>query len=215
MKKIYSLLFALLVMATGAGIFYSCEWWTEDDEIVYNLEGTWGGEMYFASYYDGNYYYSNYTKLEFIQRAYNRGEGYWVDYYSQAPWDYVANHITWEVRNGVIYIRLLEDNYYVEIRDYDIDRHNFSGYVYYEGENRHFDLYHTSSPNWNNYDYGWGYDNDYGYGYGWGSNRRLAPGSKADAEPADADVKADTIVGAVKDGQPVERPKRILMPERQ
>lgn len=201
MKKIYSLLFALFTLMMGAGLFYSCEWWTEDDEIAYNLEGTWGGEMYFASYYDGNWYYSNYTKLEFVERDYNRGEGYWVDYYSQAPWDYVANHFTWEVRGGVIYIRLLEDNYYVEIRDFDIDRRNFSGYVYYEGEERHFELYHTSSPNWSDYDYGWGYEGDYGYnydpdwGWGYGSNRR--------------EMSTDSLAGKK---QPAERPKRVLLP---
>lgn len=212
MKKLYSLLFALSIIVMGSGLFYSCEWWTEDDEIVYNLEGTWGGEMYFASYYDNNWYYSNYTKLEFIQRDYNRGEGYWVDYYSNAPWDYVANHFIWEVKNGIIYIRLLEDNYYLEIRDYDIDRRNFSGYVYYEGEERHFDLYHTSSPNWNDYDFGWGYD-DYGYGYGYYySPRRL---KSADAEAAEGAENAENAAEAAKPAEPVmlkERPKRVLLP---
>lgn len=208
MKKFYSLLLGLLVTLTGVGLFYSCDWWTEDDEITYNLEGTWGGEMYFASYYDNNWYYSNYTKLEFVERDYNRGEGYWVDYYSHAPWDYVANHFTWEVRGGVIYIRFLEDNYYVEIRDFKIDRRSFSGYVYYEGEERHFDLYHTSSPNWNSYDYGWGYDYDYGYGPGYYySPRRLDPNA---SESIDAET-ADSLLSD-QPRQLKERPKRVLVP---
>lgn len=198
MKKLYSLLFALSIFMMGAGLFYSCEWWTVDDEIVYNLEGTWRGDMYFASYYDGKYYYSNYTTLEFVERDYNRGEGYWLDEYSNAPWDYVANHFTWEVRGGVIYIRLLEDNYYVEIRDFDIDRRRFSGYVYYEGEERHFDLYHVASPNWNSYDYGWDYD--YGYGPGYYYSPRRMKSDDADSLKAEAPVELK------------ERPKRVLMP---
>lgn len=205
MKKIYSLLFGLLVTLMGAGLFYSCEWWTEDDEITYNLEGTWRGDMYFASYYDNNWYYSNYTTLEFIERDYNRGEGYWVDYYSQAPWDYVASHFIWEVRFGVIYIRFLEDDYRIEIRDFDIDRHHFSGYVFYEGEERHFDLEHTSSPNWNEYHYGW--DNNYGNRPSWYSNRRDAAGESVTADSAEADKAADAAVQA-----PAERPKRVLVP---
>lgn len=209
MKKIYSLLFGLLVTLMGAGLFYSCEWWTEDDEITYNLEGTWGGEMYFASYYDNNWYYSNYTKLEFIEDGYNRGYGYWVDYYSQAPWDYVANHFDWAVRNGIIYIHLIEDNYDIQIRDYDITRRDFSGYVYYEGEERHFDLYHTSSPNWGNYDYGWGYDYDYGYN-GWYSNRRGADSVTTDSVAA-GKVAADKAADAAGKAS-AERPKRVLLP---
>lgn len=207
MKKIYSLLFGLLIAVTGVGLFYSCEWWTEDDEITYNLEGTWSGDMYFASYYDGNWYYSNYTTLEFIERDYNRGEGYWVDYYSQAPWDYVANHFIWEVKYGVIYIRFIDKHsdyydYRIEIRDFEIDRHHFSGDVFYEGEERHFDLEHTASPNWNEYHYGWNYGDD--YHPSWHSNRRDAAGDNVAAD------SAENGDGAGK--APAECPKRVLVP---
>lgn len=197
MKKISTLLLSLLAGLFSLVTLSSCEWWTEDDEIVYDIQGTWGGEMYFASYYDGNLYYSNYTKLEFVKQGYNRGTGYWIDYYSQAPWDYVANHFEWRVDFGVIYIHLLEDNYNIEIRDFVLNDDVFRGYVFYEGEQRHFDLYHTSSPNWGGYDYGWGYDGGYGWGNGWGyySNRR--------------ELTTDSVAG---NKQPAERPKRVLLP---
>lgn len=199
MKRISTFLLSLLAGLMCLTAFVACEWWTEDDEIVYDIQGTWGGEMYFASYYDGNLYYSNYTKLEFVKdrHDYNSGVGYWIDYYSQAPWDYVANHFEWKVRGGTIFIHLIEDNYNIEIRDFVLNDDVFRGYVFYEGEQRHFDLYHTSSPNWGGYDYGWGYDGGYGYDWGYGSNRRQLPADSTAAEKPSL----------------TERPKRVLVKE--
>lgn len=149
-----------LMLLCSSSILSSCEWmWDEDGAIAYDIEGTWEGDMYFSYSYNGREYYSNYTQIEFLRNGgYRSGRGFWIDYYSNAPWDYVANHFTWTVEYNTIYIHLEEDNYNIEIRDYSLDDNYFWGKVYYEGEHRSFKLRHTSSPNWNDYDYGWGYD---------------------------------------------------------
>lgn len=198
MKSLRTLLAALLVALASIGSFTSC-----DSVIATGLEGTWRGEMYFASYYDGRWYYSNYSEIEFLldPLKMKSGRGYWIDHYSQAPWDYVANHFHFTVKNRVIYIHFDEDNYDIEIDNYDLGDDLFSGYVYYEGEERYFELYHTSSPNWDNYDYGWDYDRNHGWGYGYYSHRREAPAADA-LGPAPAQRHA----------APVQRPVRGIKP---
>lgn len=139
-----------------------------DSFIASSLEGTWSGDMYVVSHYNGHYYKSTGCNIEFIgdPMSMHSGYGYWVDYYSGAPWDYMAYHIRWTVDNRVIYVHFLEDDYRLEIHDYNLDDRRFYGNVYYDGEHRYFELYHTSSPNWDNFHY---YDRyDYGYGYGYG-----------------------------------------------
>lgn len=188
--NILSRLFLPLVMLLGTlGLTTSC-----DSMIASTLEGTWEGDMYFVSYYDGREYFSNHSEVEFIgdPMRFKSGSGYWVDYYSGAPWDYVANHMTWTVRDKVIYIHLVEDRYDFEIRNYHLDDRSFSGYVYYDGEERYFELIHTSSPNWNDYDYGYGY----GYGYNPGYRPYYAPangaaGDSVPAEPASAPARPE------------------------
>lgn len=155
-----------------------------DSMIATSLEGTWEGDMYFLSYYDGREYYSNYSEVEFLTdpMSFKSGHGYWVDYYSNAPWDYVANHMTWTVRDRVIYIHLVEDRYDFEIRDYRLDDYKFTGYVFYDGEERTFELRHTSSPNWDDYDFGYGYG--YGYNSGYGPYYSPSRSNEADSIPA-------------------------------
>ena len=159
------------VVALFAMMLSSC-----DADIASRLEGTWEGDMFVASYYNGRYYYSNYTRMEFLLDPFRftKGDGYWVDYYSGAPWDYVANHTRWHVDDGIIYIHLIEDNYDIEIRNYSLRDDRFRGEVYYDGEYRKFSLVHTSSPNWDNYDYDYDYGYSYGYGYG---TRSVSPDS--------------------------------------
>ena len=96
---------------------------------------------------------------------FTKGSGYWVDYYSGAPWDYVANHISWRVDNGNIYIHFREDDTSVVIADYHLTDSRFSGYIADGDNDVYFNLFHTSSPNWDNYN-NWGYDawcDDYYY----------------------------------------------------
>lgn len=150
----------LFLMALLPLALTSCD---EDTAIAYTLEGTWRGNMYVSSVYDGYTYDATYSELCFTQDpyTYSSGTGYWIDFYSNAPWDYVANHTQWTVRNGIITIYLVEEGATVQIGDYRLDDGNFYGTIYYGDTRVSFDLVHTSSPNWNNYNYGY----DYWYSY--------------------------------------------------
>ena len=162
MKKLLYHVMMLAMMVTMAVGFSSCD----DNKIAYTLEGTWKGNMYISSYYDGRSYDATYTEITFLRDpyAYSSGSGYWVDYYSNAPWDYVANHIDWSVDYGTINIYFREEGTSLEIYDYHLDDDRFYGRINDNGNRVDFELYHTSSPNWNNYNR-WGYDDWYDYYY--------------------------------------------------
>ena len=88
-----------------------------------------------------------------------------MNYSRSFLWDYVANHISWSVDDGNIYIDFLEEGTSVVISDYHLSNSRFSGYIADGDYDIHFDLTHTSSPNWENYS-NWGYDSwcdDYYY----------------------------------------------------
>ena len=155
MKKLFNNILMMAMMATTAIGFTSCD----DEEIAYTLEGTWKGNMYISSYYDGRTYNSTYSEITFLKDpyAYSSGTGYWADYYSNAPWDYVANHIEWEVNWGDIEIYFVEEGTSLLIRDYHLDDTRFWGTLDDNGTRVDFELYHTSSPNYNR----WGYDDWY------------------------------------------------------
>lgn len=181
MKKLYTMMM-MAMMGLMTVSFTSCD---TDKEIAYTLEGTWKGNMYISSEWDGRYYDATYSEITFLKDpyTYSSGTGYWVDYYSNAPWDYVANHIEWRVDYGTIYVYFVEENSSLEIRDYRLNRDRFSGYIYDHGSNVEFELYNVSRPYYDNYR--WGYDSwDYGYYY--------TRGASAD------------------DAAPVAKPKRIV-----
>ena len=157
MKKIYALLpmiFAMLMAAT----FTSCE----DEEIASTLEGTWQGNMRIKSSYGGYTYYATKTEVTFLRdiNRYKRGEGYWVDYYSNAPWDYVANHISWRVDGGDITVYFIEENTEIVIRNYRLNNDRFEGTLWDNDQRVDFTLYHVTSPNWGIYDH-WVYGHFY------------------------------------------------------
>ena len=151
MKKLYPVLLTALLAFT----FTSCD----DELIADSLEGTWRGDMRVSSYYNGRDYYATRTEITFNLDPfrYTRGSGYWVDYYSGAPWDYVANHIDWSVSNRRITVHFLEEGTSVVIADYRLTNSRFTGYIADGGSDVYFDLMHIASPNWNDYRY-WGYD---------------------------------------------------------
>ena len=155
-KYIYNIMAMALLAITAIGLT-SCE----DAEIAYTLEGTWKGNMYISTSYDGRSYNSTYTVITFEGDPYSIASGYgeWVDYYSDAPWDYIANHITWEVDNRVIYIHFREEGTSVRISDYRLNDDRFVGTLNDNGHYVDFELYHTSSPNWGSSR--WGYDSWY------------------------------------------------------
>ena len=161
MKKLYTLMM-MAMMGLMAVSLTSCE----DEQIAYTLEGTWKGNMYISSEWNGRYYNSTATEITFLKDpyAFSSGSGYWVDYYSNAPWDYVANHIDWEVRNRNIYIYFVEDGNSFVIRDYRLNDSRFTGYINDHGTDVEFELYNVSRPYYDNYR--WGYDSWNGY-YGW------------------------------------------------
>jgi hypothetical protein len=175
MKKIYN----ILMIAAMALTFTSCE----DEFIADTLEGTWSGEMYVSSYYNGHDYYATKTEITFNidPFRFTRGSGYWVDYYVGAPWGYVANHIDWEVDNGNIYIYFCEDGTSVVISDYHLSDSHFSGYIADGDNDVYFTLRHISSPNWNNYEY-WGYEGWYDSGY-WSPATRASGTDSIPAKP--------------------------------
>ena len=159
--KRFTTIFTVIIMAMLSLTLVSCD---EDAEVAAYLDGTWQGNVFVSSRYNGRLYKAAETKIEFIS-GYNSGTGYWIDYYSNAPFDYQANHISWRVSNGNIYIRFEEEGSEVVIYDYSLSNSRLSGYILTSGGTRAaITLYHTSSPNWNSYRYGYTfYDDDYGY----------------------------------------------------
>ena len=157
MKKIYYLLMMAIVATTTIAVV-ACDG-DDDDFIADSLEGTWRGRIVLSDDWTGLEYGYTQTDVCFLRNPYrySSGEGYWVDYYNGSHWDYVANHITWEVYAGVIYIHFVEDNSDLEIRNYRLDNNYFIGSIYDQGTIADFRLHHISSPNWGGFDY-YGYD---------------------------------------------------------
>lgn len=176
MKKIYHNMMLMIIIAIASFAFTSCE----DARIARTLEGTWKGNMYISSRYDGRTYNATYTEITFLKDpvAYSSGNGYWVDYYSDAPWDYVANHIEWTVDYGVIKVYFVEEDASLRISDYHLDDDRFYGVLNDNGNRVEFELIHTSSPNWNGYR--WGYDSWNSY---YAPARRAAADSTATEKP--------------------------------
>ncbi len=153
----------------------SCD---EDADVAYALDGAWRGNVYTTSTWNGLTYQASCSEVQF-NSGYDSGTGYWIDYYSGAPWDYIANHIRWKVRGGDIYIHFDEENSDIVIYNYHLDDYHFSGQLVASGSSDRisFSLQHISSPNWYAYDYygsdSW-YDDWYGYGYYYGKQATRA-----------------------------------------
>ena len=91
----------------------------------------------------------------------------------------------------LVYIHFREDDTSVVIEDYHLSDSRFSGYIADGDNDVHFNLVHTSSPNWDNYSC-WGYDGWYD-DYYWARTRGAAA--------------ADSTNN-------VEKPKRFVNPDR-
>lgn len=158
MKRLLAKLLGLVCAALLTVPLTSCE----DEMIADTLQGTWEGNMYVSTSWDGRRYTATDTKIEFLLDPfrYTKGSGYWVDYYSGAPWDYVACHIDWRVDDEVITIYFREEGTTVYIEDYYLSDNRFRGTLI-DGSNRvQFNLQHTSSPNWSAMTW-WDYDDWY------------------------------------------------------
>lgn len=169
MKKITSLL-AVMAMAVLSLTMTSCD---EDVYVADTLEGVWRGNMHVYSEWNGQVYTAYETEIAFDSNPYeySSGTGYWIDYYSGAPWDYFASHIEWTVDDGVISIYSIEDNSYFYIYDYSLSGGRFRGWMDSDyNDPMQFNLYKTSSSGWDDYEWGWdywydSYYNDYPYPY--------------------------------------------------
>lgn len=196
MKKFFSLVTAAL-FGMAAFTLTSCD---EDVLTSSTLEGTWEGNMYITSYYNNHSYTATYSQVEFTSDPYRftSGFGYWVDYYSGAPWDYYASHIKWSVNNGAISIYFIEDKDLITIYDYRLTNRYFSGYIYDDyGKEIQFRLKHTSSPNWDGYDYGWD-----AWDYGHYSKKAI-----------NVEEEGDSMVSATNNNFSNERPTRHIVKE--
>lgn len=122
------------------------------------LEGTWKGDMYISTSYYQRVYNATYTEITFVGDPYSlsSGEGYWVDYYSNAPWDYVACHIQWVADGSSIIIDFVEDGTQMIISDYQLKSNRFYGTLKDSGAYIDFELERTSTPDFGSYN--WGYD---------------------------------------------------------
>ena len=127
MKKFISII-SVIIFAVTPFTFVSCD---EDYEIADTLWGVWEGKMYVQSTWNGQTYMSSYSVIQFDRAPnhYDSGTGYWIDYYSGAPWDYFASHIDWIVSNGTIKIYSYEDDSYYYIYDYSLSDNHFSGVI--------------------------------------------------------------------------------------
>ena len=153
MKKLNSLLLMALVAMMSLS-FTSCD---DDANVADTLYGTWKGYMDIGMRYDNRYYDSTTSEITFNTNGNytDHGDGYWIDRYSNAPWDYVANHIEWTVNNGVIRVHFIEEGTYATIRDYSLNDDYFYGTVVSGDSRADFKLVKTASPNrWNYYWYG-------------------------------------------------------------
>lgn len=159
MKKNYYFIISFFFAAISMMSLSSCE----DEEIANTLEGTWEGQMYVEHEWNGSWYETDYSEVTFLRDPYrySSGDGYWVDYFkTRTPWrhDYYANHIRWNVKNGVINIYLIEDDIELNIRNYRLNDSRFSGEVYgSDGSWYEFSLRHVASPVRYD-DYYWGFD---------------------------------------------------------
>lgn len=156
MKKFTTLLTMAFIALMSISLT-SCD---EDSDIAYTLDGTWRGNMY-VQY--GNVD-ATYSVIRFDQNdGIYSGTGYWINYFDRNYWhgnNYIANRITWTVRNRNIYITLLDENSDVVIYDYALGDRKFSGYVEADNGNRAYFELSRDSYNWRD-DYDWGYSKQY------------------------------------------------------
>ena len=149
MKKI-TYYFSMIFLAVMMLSLTSCD---EDAEIAYALNGSWKGYMQTQLDYQGRYYQSNMSEVTF-NSGYDSGDGYWIDYYSNAPRDYVANRIYWKVSGTTIYITFRDTQEKAVIRNYHLDDNGyFCGDIDFNSTNIwiSFEFYKVDTPDWDNY----------------------------------------------------------------
>ena len=171
MKKLYTtLMMAMMAMMTLS--FTSCE---TDEEIAYDLEGTWRGNMSIADAYGESYVDSEITFLRY-PNSYTEGNGLWADYYG--PRDYEVYHFEWYVDFGTIYIRF-SDGARVEIRNYSLSSNRFRGRFWDGDKEVSFELRNSTRK----------YENDYTWGGSHYRTRSIAEPGSFTAAPTHPRIK--------------------------
>ena len=171
MKKLYTtLMMAMMAMMTLS--FTSCE---SDEEIAYDLEGTWRGNMSIADAYGESYVDSEITFLRY-PNSYTEGNGLWADYYG--PRDYEVYHFEWYVDFGTIYIRF-SDGARVEIRNYSLTSNRFRGRFWDGDKEVSFELRNSTRK----------YENDYTWGGSHYRTRSIAEPGSFTAAPTHPRIK--------------------------
>ena len=171
MKKLYTtLMMAMMAMMTLS--FTSCE---TDEEIAYDLEGTWRGNMSIADAYGESYVDSEITFLRY-PNSYTEGNGLWADYYG--PRDYEVYHFEWYVDFGTIYIRF-SDGARVEIRNYSLTSNRFRGRFWDGDKEVSFELRKSTRK----------YENDYTWGGSHYRTRSIAEPGSFTAAPTHPRIK--------------------------
>ena len=171
MKKLYTtLMMAMMAMMTLS--FTSCE---SDEEIAYDLEGTWRGNMSIADAYGESYVDSEITFLRY-PNSYTEGNGLWADYYG--PRDYEVYHFEWYVDFGTIYIRF-SDGARVEIRNYSLSSNRFRGRFWDGDKEVSFELRNSTRK----------YENDYTWGGSHYRTRSIAEPGSFTAAPTHPRIK--------------------------
>lgn len=136
MKKLYTtLMMAMMAMMTLS--LTSCE---IDEEIAYDLEGTWKGNMHIIDDYGEETTYSELTFIRYSNTS-TEGMGLWDDYYEDGYC--VSTRFTWFVDWSDIIIDF-EDGVRVEIRDYRLTSGHFSGRFWDSYNEVAFDLISTA-----------------------------------------------------------------------
>ncbi len=165
MGKLNSILSAI-VLTLSAMLFTSCD---EDVYVGSTLQGTWSGNLYAYSEWNGRMYRASYSEIEFDGDPFRveSGTGTWVDHYAgDAPWRYYVDHFSWRVNRGVINIRFWSDGFETYISDYRLNNNYFEGYIYLgsnSGE-EYFELRKLSdATSWSGYEDGYYYWDDYYY----------------------------------------------------
>ncbi|MBR7017555.1 MAG: hypothetical protein IKH99_01765 [Prevotella sp.] len=154
MKRITSLLTMALV-AMLSFTFVSCD--QDDDDIAWNLQGIWEGEVrghYYDRYGHGTTY--NYARIEFYQNpnSYASGEGREIDFSDRSYYTEVV-HFYFTVERGTIYISY-DDGTDVAITNYHLFSDEFTGEFrdYHNGRTlAYFNFARVNSwrTNWNSY----------------------------------------------------------------
>ena len=171
MKKLYTtLMMAMMAMMTLS--FTSCE---TDEEIAYDLEGTWRGNMSIADAYGESYVDSEITFLRY-PNSYTEGNGLWADYYG--PRDYEVYRFEWYVDFGTIYIRF-SDGARVEIRNYSLTSNRFRGRFWDGDKEVSFELRNSTRK----------YENDYTWGGSHYRTRSIAEPGSFTAAPTHPRIK--------------------------